>query len=92
MKLLLVELGRTLLRLALDRAVREALPRIYRRLDVAMPELLSNASPTQLKSEIEAVITKEAHKSVAPSQIEAVIGLYSPVAGAVRAFKGLNRS
>lgn len=88
MKLFLVELGRTLLRLALDRAVREALPRIYRRLDLEMPQLLSHGSPEQVKAEIASVITREAHKTPKPSQIEAVIGLYSPVAGAIRAFKG----
>lgn len=88
MKTLFVELGRTLLRLALDRAVREALPRIYRRLDMEMPQLLSYGTPAQVKAEIASVITHEAGKQPKPSQIEAVIGLYSPVAGAIRAFKG----
>jgi hypothetical protein len=87
MKSLFVELGRVLLRLALDRAVREALPRIYNRLDVKMPELLSKATPTQVKREIADAISATTGKVVAPSQIEAVIGLYSPVAGAIRAFK-----
>jgi hypothetical protein len=87
MKTLLVELGRVLLRLALDRAVREALPRIYNRLDVKMPELLSTATPTQVKREIADTIVATTGKTAAPSQIEAVIGLYSPVAGAIRAFK-----
>ena len=87
MKTLFVELGRVLLRLALDRAVREALPRIYNRLDVKMPELLSTATPLQVKQEIADAIGATTGKTAAPSQIEAVIGLYSPVAGAIRAFK-----
>lgn len=88
MKRLFVELGRTLLRLALDRAVREALPRIYRRLDLEMPQLLSHGTPEQVKSEIATVIAQESLQPSTTSQIEAVIGLYSPVAGAIRAFKG----
>jgi hypothetical protein len=87
MKTLFVELGRVLLRLALDRAVREALPRIYNRLDVKMPELLSTATPLQVKREIADTIVATTGKPAAASQIEAVIGLYSPVAGAIRAFK-----
>lgn len=87
MKALLVELGRILMRLALDRAVREALPRIYRRLDLEMPQLLSHGTPDQVKSEIASVISRESNQLPNPSQIEAVIGLYSPVAGAIRAFK-----
>jgi hypothetical protein len=87
MKLFLVELGRILMRLALDRAVREALPRIYRRLDLEMPQLLTHGTPDQVKSEIATVITQESSRITTPSQIEAVIGLYSPAAGAIRAFK-----
>jgi hypothetical protein len=86
MKLFLVELARILMRLALDRAVREALPRIYRRLDVELPDLLQTGTPQQVKTEIASAIEATTHKSPAQSQIEAVIGLYSPVSGAIRAF------
>jgi hypothetical protein len=87
MKLLLVEIGRILMRLALDRAVREALPRIYRRLDVELPGLLLIGTPQQVETEITDAITAATQKVPAPSQVEAVIGLYSPVVGAIRAFK-----
>lgn len=87
MKILLVELGRILMRLALDRAVREGLPRIYKRLDVELPALLLNGTQQQVKNEIAGAITAATHKIPDQSQIEAVIGLYSPVAGAIRAFK-----
>ena len=75
------------MRLALDRAVREALPRIYKRLDFEMPYLLAKATPQQTKNEIAAAIKEVTGKGVAPSQIEAVIGLYSPVTGAIGAFR-----
>lgn len=85
MKLLLVDIARVLLRLALDRAIREALPRIYRALDLKMPDLLVTAKPQRIYNEISATITAITGKPAATSQVEAVIGLYSPVAGALRA-------
>lgn len=87
MKLFLVELGRTLMRLALDRAVREALPRIYKRLDVELPALLLTGTQREVKAEIAGAITAATHKIPEKSQVEAVIGLYSPVSAAIRAFK-----
>lgn len=87
MKLFLVELGRVLMRMALDRAVRESLPRIYRRLDVELPGLLLTGTQQQVKQEIAGAITATTHKIPEPSQIEAVIGLYSPVSAAIRALK-----
>lgn len=87
MKSFLVEFGRVLMRFALDKAVREALPRIYKRLDMEMPTLLMNATSERIQKEIALTISKETRRPVKPSQIEAVIGLYSPVAGAVKAFR-----
>jgi hypothetical protein len=87
MKLFLVELGRALMRLALDRAVRQGLPLIYKRLDVELPNLLLTGTPQQVKTEIAGAIAATTHKVPDQSQIEAVIGLYSPIAGAIRAFK-----
>jgi hypothetical protein len=87
MKLFLVELGRALMRLALDRAVRQGLPLIYKRLDVELPNLLLTGTPQQVKTEIAGAIAATTHKLPDQSQIEAVIGLYSPVAGAIRALK-----
>ncbi len=87
MKTLLVKLGRILMRLALDQAVRKGLPLIYKRLDVELPNLLLTGTPQQVKTEIAGAITATTHKIPDQSQIDAVIGLYSPVAGAIRAFK-----
>lgn len=87
MKRFLVELGRAMMRLALDQAVRKGLPLIYKRLDVELPNLLLTGTPQQVKTEIAGAIAATTHKLPDQSQIEAVIGLYSPVAGAIRAFK-----
>ena len=87
MKTLLVKLGRIMMRLALDQAVRKGLPLIYKRLDVELPNLLLTGTPQQVKTEIAGAIAATTHKLPDQSQIEAVIGLYSPVAGAIRAFK-----
>jgi hypothetical protein len=84
MKRFLVELGRAMMRLALDQAVRKGLPLIYKRLDVELPSLLLTGTPQQVKSEIAGAIAATTHKIPDQSQIEAVIGLYSPVAGAIR--------
>jgi hypothetical protein len=85
MKRFLVELGRAMMRLALDQAVRKGLPLIYKRLDVELPSLLLTGTPQQVKAEIAGAIAATTHKIPDQSQIEAVIGLYSPVAGAIRA-------
>ena len=87
MNLLLVELGRALMRLAMDRAVRQGLAAIYKRLDVELPSLLLTGTPSDVKKEIAGAITATTHKVPDQSQIEAVIGLYSPIAGAIRSFK-----
>ncbi len=87
MKTLLVELGRILMRLALDRAVRKGLPLIYKRLDVELPGLLMTGTPQQVRNEVAGAIAATTHKIPDQSQIEAVIGLYSPVAGAIRTLK-----
>lgn len=87
MNLLLVELGRALMRLALDRAVRQGLPAIYKRLDAELPALLLTGTPRDVKKEIVGAITATTHKVPDQSQVEAVIGLYSPIAGAIRSLR-----
>jgi hypothetical protein len=87
MKSSLVKLGRILMRLALDQAVRKGLPLIYKRLDVELPALLLTGTPRDVKNEIAGAIAATTHKIPDQSQIEAVIGLYSPIAGAIRTLK-----
>jgi hypothetical protein len=82
-------LGRIFLKLALDKAVRVALPKIYEKLDLEMPQLLENASPTQMTDAVSTAIAvaTEGKVAVTGTQIQAVVGLYSPIAATVRTFK-----
>lgn len=86
---ILTRIARVLLKLALDTAVRKALPLIYKKLDMEMPRLLEESSPSEMSKAIGAVITEATSGSVAvtQSQVDAVIGLYSPVAAVVRNLK-----
>jgi hypothetical protein len=81
--------GRIFLKLALDAAVRKALPAIYKKLDLEMPRLLEEATPSQMTRAIGEVITEVTKGSVpvSQSQIEAVVGLYSPISAVVRNLK-----
>lgn len=82
-------LGRIFLKLALDKAVRLALPKIYERLDLEMPRLLESADPNQMTAAVSTAITVATSGKVAvtPTQIQAVVGLYSPIAATVRNLK-----
>lgn len=83
---LLARLGRIFLQLALDKAVRVALPKIYERLDLEMPQLLESADPSQMTNAVSTAIAVATNGKVAVTgdQIQAVVGLYSPIAATVR--------
>lgn len=83
---LLVRLGRIFLKLALDKAIRVALPKIYERLDLEMPQLLESANPNQMTNAVGTAIAVATNGKVAVTgdQIQAVVGLYSPIAATVR--------
>ena len=84
-----LELGRTLLKLAADRALRKELPAIFARLDMELPFMLINhAKPFEMKAAVtEAIEEKIGHKATA-TQVSAILGLYDPVKAAIR---NLNR-
>lgn len=85
MKSLLVQLAKVLLRLALDRAVRQALPKIYEKLDISVPiAIVNGAPPAVIESEITHLAKKFAKDTVPDSTIEALALLYNPVKNAVR--------
>jgi hypothetical protein len=85
MKSLLVQLAKVLLRLALDRAVREALPKIYEKLDISVPiAIVNGAPPAVIESEITHLAKKFTKDTVPDSTIEALALLYNPVKNAVR--------
>lgn len=85
MKSLLVQLAKVLLRLALDRAVRQALPKIYEKLDISVPiAIVNGAPPAVIESEITHLARKFTKDTVPDSTIEALALLYNPVKNAVR--------
>lgn len=86
-RIIALELSRTLLKLAMDRALRKELPGIFKRLDLVMPYMLSEkASPLQVRAAVvEAVEEKIGHVPTA-TQIGAVLGLYDPIKSAIRNF------
>jgi len=83
-----LELGRTLLKLAVDRALRKELPAIFARLDLELPFLLINhAKPLAVKAVVtDAIEEKIGHKTTA-TQVSAVLGLYDPIKAAIRNIK-----
>lgn len=85
MKSFLVGLAKILLRLALDRAIREALPRIYEKLDISVPiAIVNGAPPAVVESEISYLAKKFSKGNVSDSTIEALALLYNPIKNAVR--------
>ena len=83
-----LELGRTLLKLAVDRALRKELPAIFAKLDIELPSMLVNhAKPLELKAVVtDAIEEKIGHKATA-TQVSAILGLYDPVKAAIRNLK-----
>ena len=80
-----LEIGRALLKLAVDRVLRTELPSIFAKLDMDLPFMLVNGAT---QPEVQAVITdiiedKIGHKATA-TQVKAVLGLYDPVKAAKR--------
>jgi hypothetical protein len=79
MKPILITLAKLLLRLAIDKALQQALPKIYGQLDAELPPLLYNQAPPEAISfrigRIVRSITKERFSN---STIEIVKMLYDP--------------
>jgi hypothetical protein len=83
-----LEIGRALLKLAVDRALRRELPAIFARLDLELPFLLINhAKPLEVQSVVTDVIEEKIGRIATPTQIGAVLGLYDPIKAAIANFK-----
>jgi hypothetical protein len=83
-----LELGRTLLKLAVDRALRKELPQIFARLDLELPFLLINhARPLEVQAVVTDAIEEKIGHTATATQISAVLGLYDPVKAALRNLK-----
>lgn len=85
MKKLFVRLAKILLRLALDKAIRQVLPKIYENLDISVPiAIVNGASPTVIQSEISYLAKKFSKEEVSDTAVEALALLYNPIKNAVR--------
>lgn len=83
-----LELGRVMLKLAVDRALRKELPAIFARLDMELPFLLINkARPLDVESVVTDAIGEKLGRVATPTQISAVLGLYDPMKAAIRNIK-----
>jgi hypothetical protein len=83
-----LEIGRVLLRLAVDRALRKELPQIFARLDLELPFLLINhAKPLEVQAVVTDVIEEKIGGIATATQVSAVLGLYNPVKAAIRNLK-----
>jgi hypothetical protein len=87
-RIIALELSRTLLKLAMDRALRRELPAIFAKLDLALPYMLAHkASPLQVQAVVTDAIEEKIGHIATPTQIGAVLGLYDPIKAAIANFK-----
>jgi hypothetical protein len=83
-----LEIGRVLLRLAVDRALRKELPQIFARLDMELPFMLINhAKPLEVQAVVTDAIEEKLGGIATATQVSAVLGLYDPVKAAIRNLK-----
>jgi hypothetical protein len=88
-RIIALELSRTLLKLAMDRALRRELPGIFAKLDLMLPYMLAHkaTSPLQVQAAVTDAIEEKIGHIATPTQIGAVLGLYDPIKSALRNFK-----
>ena len=80
-----LQVGRFLLSLAVDRALRNELPMIFARLDLELPFMLVNkAKPLTLQAAVTDAIEEKLGGIATATQVSAVLGLYDPVKAALR--------
>ncbi len=85
MRSFLLRLAKVLLRLSIDHVLDQKLPNVYGRIDKELPVLINNqAPPLQVTGLIASAISDATGQKATKQQVEAVIGLYNPVAAAVR--------
>ena len=80
-----LELGRALLKLAVDRALRKELPAIFAKLDIELPSMLvDHAKPLEVQAVVTDAIEAKLGRVATPTQISTVLGLYDPIKAALR--------
>lgn len=80
-----LQVGRFLLSLAVDRALRNELPMIFARLDLELPFLLiNNAKPLTVQAAVTNIIEEKLTRTATATQVSAVLALYDPVKAALK--------
>jgi len=80
-----LQVARTLLKLAVDRALQRELPAIFKRLDLTVPYMLMNkAKPLQVQAAVTEAIEEKIGGIATATQVSAVLSLYNPVKAAIR--------
>ena len=83
-----LEIGRALLKLAVDRVLRKELPAIFTKLDMELPFMLVNkATQPEVQAMITDIIEEKIGGKATATQVKAVLGLYDPVKAAKRRIK-----
>jgi hypothetical protein len=88
MKELLIKAAKWLLKAAMDKALRDNLPKVFAKVDHDVPTLLSAGAPPEVVAHaISSAISEATGKPALKDQIDAVVGLYSPITAAIKLFK-----
>ena len=83
-----LELGRVMIRLAVDRALRKELPEIFAKLDIELPAMLADhAKPLEVQAVVTDVIEEKIGRTATATQVSTILGLYDPVKAAIRNLK-----
>ena len=83
-----LELGRTLLSMAVDRALRKELPAIFAKLDMELPSMLvDHAKPLKVQAVVTNVIEEKLGGIATATQVSAILSLYDPVKASIRNLK-----
>ena len=83
-----LEIGRALLKLAVDRGLRKELPSIFAKLDLELPYMLaSRATPPEVQAVVTDIIEEKIGHKAPATQVSAILGLYDPVKAAIRNIK-----
>ena len=80
-----LQVGRFLLSMAVDRALRNELPMIFARLDLELPfMLINNAKPLTVQAAVTNIIEEKLTRTATATQVSAVLALYDPVKAALK--------
>ena len=84
MKHLLIRLAKTLLKMAMDKALEQALPQIYKQLDAEVPKLLMNqAPPAVVQNAISTAIVRNTNGKINSDTLDLVLLAYDPIKAAI---------